>query len=91
MKNYSTAEKPRKILEFCDFLIKILENCIKLGDPEVLTRFPLGLENLENREAFSSQGILKKKLERSGKITQNTGKLREIQTNVICYILVIFK
>ena len=46
--------------------------------------FPLGLENLENGKAFSSQGILTR-LEKSGKITQNTGKLREFQTNIICY------
>ena len=29
--------------------------------------------------------------EKSGKITQNTGKLREFQTNIICYFLVISK
>ena len=29
--------------------------------------------------------------EKSGKITQNTGKLREFQTNIICYFLVIYK
>ena len=29
--------------------------------------------------------------EKSGKITQNTGKLREFQTNIIFYFLVIFK
>ena len=44
--------------------------------------FPLGLENLENLEKWEgifqsgkSQGILNR-LEKSGKITQNTGKLR---------------
>ena len=44
--------------------------------------FPLGLENLENLEKFEgifqsgkSQGILNR-LEKSGKTTQNTGKLR---------------
>ena len=37
-----------------------------------------------------SQGILIR-LEKSGKITQNTGKFREFQTNTICYFLVIFK
>ena len=29
--------------------------------------------------------------EKSGKITQNTGKLREFQTNIICYFSVIAK
>ena len=52
------------------------------------TGFPLGLENLEKWEGIfqsgKSQGILTR-LEKSGKITQNTGKLREFQTNVICY------
>ena len=61
------------------------------------TGFPLGLENLENLEKWEgifqsgkSQGILNR-LEKSGKITQNTGKLREFQTNIIFYFLVIFK
>ena len=31
------------------------------------------------------------RLEKSGKITQNTGKLWEFQTKVICYFLMIFK
>ena len=31
-----------------------------------------------------SQGILNR-LEKSGKITQNTGKFWEFQTNIICY------
>ena len=46
------------------------------------TGFPLGLENLENLEKWEgifqsgkSQGILNR-LEKSGKSTQNTGKLR---------------
>ena len=56
--------------------------------------FPLGLENLEKWEGIfqsgKSQGILNR-LEKSGKITQNTGKLREFQTNIIFYFLVIFK
>ena len=38
----------------------------------------------KNGKAFSSQGILNR-LEKSGKMTQNTIKLREFQTNVICY------
>ena len=52
------------------------------------TGFPLGLENLEKWEGIfqsgKSQGILTR-LEKSGKITQNTGKMREFQTNIICY------
>ena len=49
--------------------------------------FPLGLENQENGKAFSSQGKVRgfwtdwKRLE----IAQSTGKLRELQTNVIYY------
>ena len=58
------------------------------------TGFPFGLENLEKWEGIfqsgKSQGILNR-LEKSGKITQNTGKLREFQTNIIFYFLVIFK
>ena len=46
------------------------------------TGFPLGLENLENGKAFSSQGI-SNRLEKSGKITQNTGELREFEINII--------
>ena len=56
--------------------------------------FPLGLENQEKWEGIfqsgKSQGILNR-LEKSGKITQNTGKLKEFQTNIIFYFLVIFK
>ena len=59
-----------------------------------VTGFPLGLENLEKWEGIfqsgKSQGILNR-LEKSGKITQNTGKLGEFQTNIIFYFLVIFK
>ena len=44
-----------------------------------LAGFPLGLENLEKWEGIfqsgKSQGILNR-LEKSGKTTQNTGKLR---------------
>ena len=35
-------------------------------------------------QSGKSQGILNR-LEKSGKITQNTGKLKEFQTNVISY------
>ena len=65
--------------------------------PLISSGFPLRLENLENLEKWEgifqsgkSQGILNW-LEKSGKITQNTGKLREFQTNIICYFLVKFK
>ena len=51
-----------------------------------LTGFPLGLENLGKWEGIfqsgKSQGILNR-LEKSGKITQNTGKLREFEINII--------
>ena len=43
--------------------------------------FPL---KLENGKAFSSRGILNR-LEKSGKITQNTGKLWEFEINIIRY------
>ena len=50
------------------------------------TGFPLGLENLEKWEGIfqsgKSQGILNR-LEKSGKITQSTGKLREFEINII--------
>ena len=56
---------------------------------QIYTGFPLGLENLENLEKWEgifqsgkSQGILNR-LEKSGKITQNTGKLREFEINII--------
>ena len=42
----------------------------------------------KNGKAFSSQGEsqgILNGLGKSGKITQNTGKLREFQKNVICY------
>ena len=48
--------------------------------------FPLGLENLEKWEGIfqsgKSQGILKR-LEKSGKIKLNTGKLKEFEINII--------
>ena len=48
--------------------------------------FPLGLENLEKWEGIfqsgKSQEILNR-LEKSGKITQNTGKLWEFEINII--------
>ena len=56
--------------------------------------FPLGLENLEKWEGIfqsgKSPGILNR-LEKSGKTTQNTGKLRKFQKKVICYFSMIFK
>ena len=51
----------------------------------LLSGFPLGLEKWEGIfQSGKSQGILTR-LEKSGKIIQNTGKLREFQTNIICY------
>ena len=54
----------------------------------LMTGFPLGLENLEKWEGIfqsgKSQGILNR-LEKSGKITQNTGKLKEFEINIIWY------
>ena len=48
--------------------------------------FPLGLENLEKWEGIfqsgKSRGIFNR-LEKSGKITQNTGKLREFEIYII--------
>ena len=60
----------------------------------ILAGFPLRLKNLEKWEGIlqsgKSQGILNRR-EKSGKITQNTGKFREFRTNIICYFLVMFK
>ena len=45
--------------------------------------FPLGLEKWEGIfQSGKSQGILNR-LEKLGKITQNTGKLREFEINII--------
>ena len=56
--------------------------------------FPLRLENLEKGEGTfqsgKSQGILNR-LEKSGKITQNTGKTSGNFRKMLCYFLVIFK
>ena len=55
---------------------------------ETSAGFPLKLENLEKWEGIfqsgKSQGILNR-LEKSGKITQNTGKLQEFEINIIWY------
>ena len=50
---------------------------------EISTGFAL---RLENGKEFTSQEILNRQ-EKSGKITQNTGKVREFQTNLIYYFL----
>ena len=54
----------------------------------ICSGFPLGLESLEKREGIfqsgKSQGILNR-LEKSEKITQNTGKLMEFERNIIWY------
>ena len=55
---------------------------------DVITGFPLGLGNLEKWEGIfqsgKSQGIFNR-LEKSGKITQNTGKVTEFLKNIIYY------
>ena len=56
--------------QYCDVHIHVVQT---------YSGFPLGLEN---GKAFSSQGILNR-LEKSGKITQNTGKMRKFQINII--------
>ena len=61
-------------------------DCMQTGASQSTHQFsasPLGLENME-KWAGKSQGILNR-LEKSGKITQNTGKVREFQTNLIYY------
>ena len=54
----------------------------------IVAGFPLGLENLEKWEGIfqsgKSPGILNR-LEKSGKITQNTGKLRKFEINITWY------
>ena len=68
----------------CIFTQKIKLFWLKKYD-QGFTGFPLGLEKWEGIfQSGKSQGILTR-LEKSGKITQNTGKLRKFQTNVICY------
>ena len=61
---------------------------------EAMAGFPLRLENLEKWEGIfqsgESQGILNR-LEKSGKITQNTGKTSGNFSKMLCYLLVIFK
>ena len=53
---------------------------------DVITGFPLGLGNLEKWEGIfqsgKSQGIFNR-LEKSGKITQNTEKVRVFLKNII--------
>ena len=93
-------------LQFSSKLLRQEPICQFVGEEnhqllEMKAGFPLGLEKLENLEKWEgifqsgkSQGILNR-LEKSGKITQNTGKLREFQINIIWYFyklfLVIFK
>ena len=51
-----------------------------------ITGFPLGLENLEKWEGIfqsSKSHRILNRLEKSGKITQNTGKLKEFEINII--------
>ena len=71
-------------------IYKILHGCygllFQLQIAPCQSGFPLGLENLEKWEGIfqsgKSQGILNR-LEKSGKITQNTGKLREFEMDII--------
>ena len=54
------------------------------------TGFPLGLGKWEGiLQSRKMQRILNR-LEKSGKITQNTGKIRIFQINVICYFTDIY-
>ena len=59
----------------------------------IKTGFPLRLENLEKWEGVfqsgKSQGILNR-LEKSGKITQNTGEMRKISDKYYLIFLMIF-
>ena len=82
-----------------------IRSCVDKGNETVevleiyycnIAGFPLRMDKLENLEKWEgvfqtgkSRGILNR-LEKSGKITQNTGKIREFQTNIICYFSVIF-
>ena len=63
-----------------------LKFCFQFTKMDLYAEFPPGLESLEKWEDIfhsgKSQRILNK-LEKSGKITQNTGKAREFQTDVI--------
>ena len=65
-----------------NILLKTEDGCAVVK----LAWFPLGLENLEKWEGIfqsgKSQGILNR-LEKSGKITQNTGKVGEFEINII--------
>ena len=68
-------------------LLNIMFDTFDLCDLRKNSGFPHGLENLEKWEgifqAGKNRGILNR-LEKSGKISQNTGKLKQFQTNVIC-------
>ena len=59
-----------------------------VGRSLIQAGFPLRLENLEKWEGIfqsgKSQGILNR-LEKSGKTTQNTGKLREFQKKIMLF------
>ena len=66
-----------------------LKFCFQFTKMDLYAEFPPLLESLEKWEGIfhsgKSQRILNK-LEKSGKITQNTGKAREFQTDVIFII-----
>ena len=70
----------------------LTHDCKNITFPQLRLRTVKRLLCMENRKAFSvleSHGFLNRQ-EKSAKIAQNTGKVREFQTNVI-YYLVIFK
>ena len=68
-----------------DFMKLLLQSGADPVKSDTNSGFPLGLENLEKWEGIfqsgKSQGILNR-LEKSGKITQNTGKIREFEINI---------
>ena len=58
------------------------------------TGFALGLENLEKWGGIFQSGKSREilnRLEKSGKITQNTGKTSGNVRKMLCYFLAIFK
>ena len=92
MSNRPRAES-RRVSRFYAAATATSESCAScVGHgillPATITGFPLGLENLEKWEGVfqsgKSRGIFNR-LEKSGKITQNTGKMRKFQINIICY------
>ena len=86
-----TVSRLQRLKEYkwhCTWVFVVPEPLTLLSLSNSDSGFPLGLENLEKWEGIfqsgKSQGILNK-LEKSGKITQNTEKLREFEINMIWY------